>query len=103
MKQLLERREPLARCYFADNDLIAIGVMRALREAGLRIPEDVAIVGFDNLPMAQVVDPPLTTVNVPRQYMGELAALRLAEKIRHPELPVVKTEVLTSLADRYSC
>ena len=103
MKRLLERREPIARCYFADNDLIAVGAIRAMREAGLRVPEDVAVVGFDNLPLAQMVDPPLTTVNVPQQYMGELAALRLAERIQKPNLPVIKTEVSVSLVDRYSC
>ena len=50
MKEILRRKEPLARCYFADNDLIAAGAVKAFREAGKRIPEDIAVVGFDNIP-----------------------------------------------------
>ena len=77
--------------------------MQAILESGMRIPEDVAIVWFDILPMAQVVDPPLTTINAPQAYMGELATLRLVARIENPKLPVVKTVVLTSLVDRNSC
>ena len=101
MKEILERGEPIARCYFADNDLIAAGAIKALREAGRRIPEDVAIVGFDNIPISQILD--LTTINVPKEYMGELAAQRLFERIRTPGLPAVKLAVTTDLIDRYSC
>lgn len=103
MKALLDSKEPLARCYFADNDLIAVGAIRAFREAGIHIPEDVAVVGFDNMPLSQMIDPPLTTINVPQQYMGEQAALRLAARILRPGMPVVKMEISTSLVDRYSC
>lgn len=103
MKGIIASGEPLARCYFADNDLIAIGAMRAIKEAGLRIPEDIAIVGFDNLPMSQMVDPMLTTIHVPQEYMGEAAVRRLSERLEHPDVPTVKTEVGTLLIDRYSC
>lgn len=101
MKELLDKKEPLARCYFADNDLIAAGAIKALKEAGKRIPEDVAIVGFDNIPISQVLD--LTTINVPKEYFGMLAAKRLFERIANPKLPTVKFSVSTQLIDRYSC
>lgn len=101
MKELLEKNEPLARCYFADNDFIAAGVIKALKEAGKRIPEDVAIVGFDNIPISQVLD--LTTINVPKEYMGYLAANRLFYRIQNPKAPTVKLAVATALVDRYSC
>ena len=60
-KQLIESREPLD-AIFAVTDLIAIGAMRALKDAGLRVPEDVAVVGFDDMPLASHVSPALTTV-----------------------------------------
>ena len=101
MKEILKWNEPLARCYFADNDLIAAGAIKAFKEAGKRIPEDIAVVGFDNIPMSQVMD--LSTINVPKEYMGRLAAKRLFDRIRNPRLPTVKIAVETTLIDRYSC
>ena len=101
MKEILKWNEPLARCYFADNDLIAAGANKAFKEAGKRIPEDIAVVGFDNIPMSQVMD--LSTINVPKEYMGRLAAKRLFDRIRNPRLPTVKIAVETTLIDRYSC
>lgn len=64
-------RPTAATCY---NDLVAIGVMRALRELGLRVPDDVSIVGFDDIPLGQYIDVPLTTVHVPTGRMGRIAA-----------------------------
>ena len=101
MREILSRGEKLARGYFADNDLIAAGAIKALREAGKKVPEDVAVVGFDNIPMSQILD--LTTVNVPKEYLGRLAASRLFERIRDPRIPAVKLCVETQLIDRYSC
>ena len=72
MLLLLEKGVTPARCYFADNDVIAIGAMRALKEKGYRIPRDVAVIGFDNIAFCSYVEPPLTTVNVPNGYMGRL-------------------------------
>ncbi len=103
MKTILARKDPLARCYFAENDYIAAGALRAFREAGLRIPKDIAIVGFDNLPAGEVIDPPLTTINVPKRALGEEAVLRLVRRIENPNLPITKTEVAATLVDRYSC
>ena len=75
--------------------------IKAFKEAGKRIPEDIAVVGFDNIPMSQVMD--LSTINVPKEYMGRLAAKRLFDRIRNPRLPTVKIAVETTLIDRYSC
>ena len=61
MLRLLESGEDMARSYFADNDFIAIGAIKAFKSFGKRIPEDVAIIGFDNIPMSSYTDPPLST------------------------------------------
>lgn len=102
MLEILNRKEPIAACYFADNDEIAIGAMRAFKEKGYRIPEDIAIVGFDNIPYSMYVEPPLTTVDVPKAYMGTIAAKRLIEKIQEKEEYHVKIEINTKLMIRNS-
>ena len=102
MKEIIEKGEELAPCYFADNDLIAMGAMKALKEAGYRIPQDIAIAGFDNLPFSKVFEPALTTINVPKLYMGEMAAARLVEMLKAPSSNPVKIEVGTTLVERKS-
>lgn len=103
MKELLAKNEPLAGCYFADNDLIAAGAAKALREAGYRIPQDIAIVGFDNMPICTYIEPALTTVHVPKQYMGRMAVQRLHELIGDPDSRPIKIEISTTLQKRKSC
>lgn len=100
MLEILGRGEELAPCYFADNDLIAVGAMKALKERGFRIPEDISITGFDNLPISSVIEPPLTTIHVPKQYMGEAAAERLISLLTVAGQPPVKTEISTTLLKR---
>jgi DNA-binding LacI/PurR family transcriptional regulator len=84
-------------------DTLAIGAMRAAKEQGLRLPVDLAIVGFDNIPFSRDLDPPLTTMQVPKELMGELAARRLIERINHPEWPPIIQTVPTTLVARSSC
>jgi LacI family transcriptional regulator len=60
---------------------MALGALRALRDAGLRVPADVAVVGFDDMPFAARTAPPLTTVRQPIQRLGSLAAETLIEQI----------------------
>ena len=102
MKALLAAGETPADCYFADNDHIAIGAIKALKEAGYRIPEDVAVVGFDDLPLCEFLDPPLTTVRVPTHAMGETAVRRLIEMAEQKPSCPVKIEVGTALVKRKS-
>mgnify|MGYP006268929755 FL=1 len=68
---------------FAASDLIAIGAMRALAEAGLRVPDDVAVMGFDDIPAASLTSPPLTTVQQDLMAAGELLVETLAEQIEN--------------------
>ena len=102
MRQLLLSGEVPARCYFADNDLIALGAIRALKEASYRIPEDVAVVGFDDIPLCEYTDPPLTTIEVPKHYMGETAAERLVRLMEETPSYPLKIQVSTSLKRRKS-
>lgn len=72
---------------FAHNDLSAAGAIHAIREAGLRIPDDVAVVGFDDLPLAATTEPPLTSVHQPLREMGEAAARLLLAHFDGAALP----------------
>jgi LacI family transcriptional regulator len=70
---------------FAANDTMAIGCLFALTEAGVRVPQDVALVGFDDIPLARFVSPPLTTVRVDVAEMGRRALERLVVSIADPQ------------------
>jgi DNA-binding LacI/PurR family transcriptional regulator len=79
-KQLLARKQPFT-ALFAYNDISAIGSIFAFKEAGLRVPEDVSVVGFDDIQSAGFITPPLTTVKQPLHRMGEIAARTLLDRI----------------------
>ncbi|KXV04176.1 LacI family transcriptional regulator [Caballeronia megalochromosomata] len=73
---------------FAVSDTLAIGVMNGFRGAGFAVPDDVAVVGFDDIAVAAHVDPPLTTVSQPMQLLGETAADLLLKRLRDPRAEV---------------
>ena len=78
--QLLARIEPFT-ALFAYNDISAIGAIAAFQENGIRVPEDVSVVGFDDIQAANYINPPLTTVRQPLLYMGEMAARTLIDRL----------------------
>lgn len=80
MRALLGRT-PRPTAVFAANDVIAMGALRALRDAGLRVPDDIAIVGFDDIPAARLVSPPLTTISQFPEQLGRRAAGMLFERL----------------------
>ncbi|MCU0485710.1 MAG: LacI family transcriptional regulator [Anaerolineales bacterium] len=82
MKQLLSLHPDAV---FAASDSMALGAMRALREAGIKIPDEIALVGFDDLPFAAHTQPPLTTIRQPIQRTGSLAAETLMDILEHPD------------------
>lgn len=86
----------------ANNDTIAIGAMKAFREAGLSIPEDLSIIGFDGLPFSAVSVPPLSTITVPCDSIGRLAVFSLLQMIRGKATTHVKCMVATELTLRGS-
>lgn len=87
---------------FAADDWIALGVLRALRQRGLRIPDDVAVVGYSDIPLASLAEPPLTTVHVPKRRLGKLAAKLLQDLIDGEIEPPVQVTVSPHLVVRES-
>jgi LacI family transcriptional regulator len=79
-KQLLARKHPFT-ALFAYNDISAIGSIWAIREAGLRVPQDISVMGFDDIPGAVFCEPTLTTVRQPLVRMGQIAAQALVDQI----------------------
>lgn len=102
MLAIIDRGDTLADCYFADNDLIAIGTIKALRLRGYKVPEQVAIVGFDNISEGRIIDPSLTSISIPRHYMGQVAARELLSQINEPRQHTCKIEVSANLVKRFS-
>jgi LacI family transcriptional regulator len=88
---------------FVASDTMAYGAMRALREANVRIPNDVAIVGFDDIPTSAKTDPPLTTIRQPVVQMGSKAVDLLIDAIESGTRPPQKVFVDTELVVRESC
>jgi LacI family transcriptional regulator len=101
-EQLLSLSE-VPTAIFASNDLSAFGAMEAIRERGFRIPEDISLVGFDDIPQASIVYPKLTTVRQPLDQMGRVAAKMLLEHIENPERSLRRVTLSTHLIIRDTC
>ena len=103
-EQLLARhRAALPDAVVCANDQMAIGVLHTLGAAGVRVPDEVAVTGFDDIYPARVVDPPLTTIRQPMRLLGEQACARLLDRIAQPSLPPAVQLLPTELVLRSSC
>lgn len=102
MLALLDRPDP-PRAVFVANNLMTEGALRAIVERRRRIPDDVALVCFDDLPWATVIDPPLTAVAQPAHEIGAAAAELLLARIAEPDRPVRHVVLETTLIVRASC
>lgn len=87
---------------FADNDIIAVSCNRALKEYNYRIPGDISLASFDDMPVAYVTSPKLTTVHVCKETLGQSAVKRLCELLEHPEDPPMLLSVGVTLTVRDS-
>ena len=87
----------------ASNDNAAIGAMRAMREANIRIPGDVAVMGFDDQPSAVAQVPPLSTVHVPLKLIGEQALIMMADHLTTQQIPLETVQISTRIVRRLSC
>jgi len=88
---------------FAASDALAAGALRALRDARLRVPDDISVVGFDDMPFAAHTDPPLTTVRQPINRVGSLAVETLIDLVENPDTPPRRIIFPTELVIRNSC
>ena len=95
-------RAPGVTAIFAGADLVAFGAIQALLDMGIRVPEDVSVVGFDNIDSAGFITPALTTVHVHKTWMGAICVRQLLERARYPEQPKVTISVATELIVRGS-
>jgi LacI family transcriptional regulator len=100
-KQLLELDDP-PTAIFASNDNMAIGAMRAATERGVRVPEDLSVVGFDDSELARIVTPALTTVRQPLEEMGRMAVSLLSRLIDGQRVETLRVELATRLVVRQS-
>ncbi|MFF7987167.1 LacI family DNA-binding transcriptional regulator [Streptomyces sp. NPDC007901] len=98
----LLRLEDRPTAIFTGNDLQALGVYEAARELGLHIPKDLSVVGFDDLPIARWVGPPLTTVRQPLTEMAEVAARMVIDLARGNLPSALRVDLATSLVERSS-
>ena len=105
MARLLETHsaDQLPTAFLADNDLVSAGAMLSLRRAGYRIPEDFSFAGFDDRPICTLLDPKLTTLQLPRDRFGAEAVRQLIYNMDHPEASPVCVQINGDLVIRDSC
>ena len=102
MEQALRGRRQMPTALFADNDSIAMGAIKALVEAGWKIPGDISVIGIDDIIYAEMNNPPLTTMRIARQFIGYLTVNRLLERLNKPKTVPVHITVGAELVKRQS-
>lgn len=103
--KVAESRSPMPTAFLSDNDVVAFGAVKAMTHLGIRVPQDISVVGFDDRPICQMIDPPLTTVRIPRFLWGGEAVELLVNKIEQAQHRIeshVKVEVCVELIERES-
>lgn len=103
MNELLQRRRRPPRAVVVGNDQMAVGALSLLAEAGLSVPGDVALTGFDDIQLARHVAPPLTTVRQPMRNLGEECVRLLLRRLDDPDAKPQTVELPTQLVVRQSC
>ncbi|WP_416212948.1 ribose operon transcriptional repressor RbsR [Pantoea eucrina] len=101
MNQLLALENP-PQAVFTSNDAMAVGVYHALFQAGLSVPQDMAVVGYDDIELARYLTPPLSTVHQPKDALGELAIETLINRLRDPDASQQMLELTPELVERGS-
>jgi len=101
-RQLLARKGKRPTAIFAGNDLLAVGALDALRQAGLRVPDEMSVVGHNDMPLVDMLSPPLTTVRIPVERMSHHAAMLLMEHLKDPQLSPMQRVLTPTLVVRQS-
>lgn len=102
MKEHLARGAKMPTAFFADDDMIALGCIKAFEEAGYKIPEDISVIGFDDLPFCEISSPRLSTIKVFKYEMGQLAVRRVIELMKDGSKINTKIQVCTEFVERDS-
>lgn len=100
-RRLAELKD-MPTAFFADNDITAICAIQSLKKLGYKIPEDISVIGFDNMPLSELLEPPLTTIQAQKRKMGTAAVNLLVDKMEEEAAGNLKMEVSTSLIVRQS-
>lgn len=103
METYINENRAMPTAFFADNDVIAIGAMKALIKHGYKIPEDISVIGFGNLPFCRISSPELTTISVNQRFMGKAAVVRIFQKITMSNAAIIKINVCNTFIERGSC
>ncbi|HHV31829.1 MAG TPA: LacI family transcriptional regulator [Clostridiales bacterium] len=102
MDRLLRQHPEMPTAFMADNDIIALGAMKALQGHGYRIPDDISLIGFDDLQFCSISTPPLTSIHVFKQDMGKIAVRRLIELIDSGTQVKTKIQICNEFVERAS-
>lgn len=102
MKQRLAQGDLDCTAVFCANDLSAMGLMRAAQEVGLRIPQDISVIGFDDIASAAFLSPPLTTLRIETGELAALALRRLIDRVAEPNLTPIRVSLACELVERQS-
>ncbi|MGB8455425.1 MAG: LacI family DNA-binding transcriptional regulator [Anaerocolumna sp.] len=100
--EYLKNNPVFPTAFFADNDIIAAAAIRAFKESNIKVPEQISIIGFDDMPICQFTDPTLSTMYVPKQRLGALAVDRLLNRINEANTDIIKIELAVQLVERNS-
>ena len=93
LKKYLEEHQKLPTVFMADNDLLACRALRVFKEKGIRVPDEVSFVGFDNRTICSFVEPSMTTIQLPAEEMGELAVELLMKCLEHSLSTTMKYKI----------
>jgi len=100
LDEKIKTTKSLPTCFFAENDYMAIGMLRALQNNNISVPNDVALVGFDNIDMAGIVSPGLTTINVPKNKLAEFCVTQMKYIINNEPVVGIKHFVSVNIIKR---
>ena len=100
--RILRQKPALPSCFFAENDTIALGAMKALKEMGYKIPWDISLIGFDDIPYSSISSPALTTIHVQRNIIGKQSVIQLMQLMEDSRFTPMKTQITGRLVARAS-
>ena len=100
LSSLLRSRQSLPTFFFAENDYLAIALIKALRLQGIKVPSEVSVIGFDNIEAASITTPQLSTINVPKEKLAEFCVRQLSHLLRCSTSVKIKHLIAVDLIDR---